>query len=83
MNESTTEFNGKTFTFSNNYPPTLEAGVDNGEDFILTGEHAWIRAGNFSIRINDCGNFAKVGVWKFGNESNNPIDEIKVYQDDE
>ena len=53
---------------------------DNGEDFILTDQHAWIRVGGLSIRINDCGNFAKIGIWELGDEFNDPIDQIKVYQ---
>jgi len=81
MNESATEFNGKTFNFSNKYHPTLAADGDSGEDFILTGEHAWIRVGNLSVRINGMGNMTKIGVWKLGDEFNDPIDEIKVYQD--
>ena len=53
---------------------------DNGEDFVLTEEHAWIRVGNLSVRINDMGNMMKIGVWELGDEFNDPIDEIKVYQ---
>ena len=58
----------------------IEPDGDNGEDFVLTDEHAWIRVGNLSVRINDCGNFMKVGVWELGDEFNDPIDQIKVYQ---
>ena len=58
----------------------IEPDNDTGEDFILTDEHAWIRVGNLSVRINDCGNFMKVGVWELGDEFNDPIDQIKVYQ---
>ena len=53
---------------------------DTGEDFVLTDQHAWIRVGNLSVRINDCGNFVKVGVWELGAEFNDTIDEIKVYK---
>ena len=64
---------------------TIEMNIEpadegNGEEFILTDEHAWISVGNLSVRINDCGNFMKVGVWELGDECNDPIDEIKVYQ---
>ena len=52
----------------------------NGEEFILTDEHAWISVGNLSVRINDCGNFMKIGVWELGDEFNEPTDLIKVYQ---
>ena len=53
---------------------------DTGEEFVLTGEHAWIRVGNLSVRINDMGNIIKVGVWELGDEFNDPIDQIRVYQ---
>ena len=58
----------------------LTPDTESGEDFVLTDQHAWIRVGNLSVRINDCGNFMKVGVWELGDEFNDPIDQIKVYQ---
>lgn len=61
-------------------PPAIEPDNNNGEDFILTKQHAWITIGNLSVRINDCGNFMKIGVWELGDEFNDPIDEIKIYQ---
>ena len=61
----------------NNIEPVDEG---NGEEFVMTDEHAWIRVGNLSVRINDCGNFMKVGVWELGDEFDDPIDEIKVYK---
>jgi hypothetical protein len=98
MSESKSEFNGETFIFTINpfakegedpivadyldAPPNLIPENKTGEDFVLTGEHAWIRVGNFSIRINDTGSALKVGVWKKGDEHNDPIEQIKVNQDD-
>ena len=58
----------------------LKPDNDTGEDFILTDGHAWITVGNLSVRINDCGNFMKIGVWELDDEFNDPIDEIKIYQ---
>jgi len=58
----------------------IEPDGDSGEDFVLTDEHAWIRVGGLSIRINDMGNILKVGVWELGDEFNDPIEQIRVYQ---
>ena len=92
MSESKSEFNGQTCvlyyhgddscTKWNLGESTLniEPDGDNGEDFVLTDQHAWIRVGNLSIRINDMGNILKVGVWELGDEFNEPLDQIKVYK---
>lgn len=98
MSESQSEFNGETFVFTINpfakegedpivadyleSPLTLIPENKTGKDFILTGEHAWISAGNFSIRINNRNDTLTVGVYKKGDEHYDPENEIKVYQND-
>lgn len=52
----------------------------DGEDFILSGKHAWITVGNLSVRINNSTDTMSIGVWELGDEFNDPVDEMIVYQ---
>ena len=52
----------------------------DGEDFTLSGKHAWITVGNLSVRINNSIDTMSIGVWELGDEFNDPVDEMTVYQ---
>ena len=56
-------------------------GSHGGEDFVLTGDYAWISVGNYSIRINKTDLKTKIGIWERDREDEEPIDKIVLYNE--
>ena len=83
-NEAIGDFGGLPITKSYPFPnfesaPMIVAENASGEDFVLTGDYAWISVGNHSVRINKTDLRLKIGVWERDKEDQDPIDQITLY----